>query len=386
MVICDPPGAASQLAEQEDDFSDLRRPWCGLWGATMPPMQEIELKLQIPEGGRAAIHQALSDLASRQGASLNVLPLSAAYFDTPQRHLAAGRMALRVRQEGDAWVQTLKAAGSTTLVRVEDNRALAPPADPSQVSADLSRHPAGPARDALHSALPWDEAADPSGQRCGLVALYQTDIARSRLTLNWTWADVAGQPAQGLIELALDEGWIGAGEHRLTVCELEIEALSGDPQAVIEAARWFVQTHGLWLDTRTKAHRGGMLADRAFGAAAASGQGGKPGAATPSAAEATALALGAWMAELARLAAWDTAQAGWPADEWDASSWVARSAALDRALMTWRAQSPLATDGLTWPPFSPPATAGEALTWARSAPPTLASLGLLSALLKAQAA
>jgi inorganic triphosphatase YgiF len=352
-------------------------------------MQEIELKLQIPEGGRDAVHQALSDLASRQGASLSVLPLRAAYFDTPQRHLAAGRMALRVRQEGDAWVQTLKAAGSTTLVRVEDNQALVPPSDPSQVSADLSRHPAGPARDALHSALHWDEAADPTGKHCGLVALYQTDIARTRLTLNWTWTDGADQPAQGQIELALDEGWIGAGEHRLTVCELEIEAVSGDQQAVIEAARWFVQTHGLWLDTRTKAHRGGMLADRAFGAAATSGQDGKrgkPEAAAPSAAETTALALGAWMAELARLAARDTAQAGWPEVEWDASSWETRNAALDQSLMTWRAQSPLATDGLTWPPFSPPATAGEALTWARSAPPTLASLGLLSALLKAQAA
>jgi triphosphatase len=357
----------------------------------MPPMQEIELKLQIPEGGRDAIHQALSDLAARQGASLDVLPLRAAYFDTPQRNLAAGRMALRVRQEGDAWVQTLKAAGSTTLVRVEDNQALSPPADASQVVADLSRHPAGPARVALHSALPWDEAADPRGQCCGLVALYQTDIARTRLTLDWPWTDVAGQPAQGQIELALDEGWIGAGEHRLTVCELEIEAVSGDPQAVIEAARRFVQAHGLWLDTRTKAHRGGMLADRAFGPAEAPdprGAKGKPGAAAPSAAEATALALGTWMAQLANLAAWDTVQAGWAEDDRPTTGWMGSSIALEQAITAWRDQAPEATAGWASLRFSPPALSAlpDARSWARSASPTLASLDVLAALLKVNAA
>ncbi len=338
----------------------------------MPPMQEIELKLQIPEGGRDPIHRTLSELAARQGTHLAVLPLRAAYFDTPQRALATGRMALRVRQEGENWVQTLKAAGSTTLVRVEDNQAVQPPADPGQVMADLSRHPPGPARAALHSALPWDEAADPRGQHCGLVALYQTDIARTRLMLDWTWTGADGEPGQGRIELALDEGWIGAGAHRLAVCELEIEAVSGDPQAVIEAARWFVQQHGLWLDTRTKAHRGGMLADRAFGPALTpeprSAQR-KPGAAAPSAAEATA-------------------QAGWSAEAWPAPAWSDRSAALQQALATWQGQAPSTAPGLPGVHFAPPLAldATQARHWARGSAPTLASLDLLAALLKAQAA
>ncbi|MFK5165217.1 CYTH domain-containing protein, partial [Propionibacterium freudenreichii] len=42
--------------------------------------------------------------------------------------------------------------------------------------------------------------------------------------------------------------------------ELEIELISGHPQAVIDAGREWVQRFGLWLDTQTKAHRGDRLA------------------------------------------------------------------------------------------------------------------------------
>ena len=42
--------------------------------------------------------------------------------------------------------------------------------------------------------------------------------------------------------------------------ELEIELISGHPQAVIDAGRDCVQRFGLWLDTQTKAHRGDRLA------------------------------------------------------------------------------------------------------------------------------
>ena len=64
--------------------------------------------------------------------------------------------------------------------------------------------------------------------------------------------------------VALDEGAILAGEGPQqrceAVCELEIELLSGAPQAVILAADAWVARFGLWLDTQTKAHRGDRLA------------------------------------------------------------------------------------------------------------------------------
>lgn len=364
-------------------------------------MQEIELKCQIPEGGRDAVHQTMQRLATQTGQALGVLPLRAAYFDTPARALAGQRMALRVRQEGDSWVQTLKAAGSTTLVRVEDNQPLAPPDDPTRPQAELNRHPEGSARDALRAALGWDAQADPLGLACGLVALYQTDIRRTHLSLDWPWSPTTADTCAGRVELALDEGWIGAGAHRLAVCELEIESVDGDPQAVIEAVRWFVQQHGLWLDTRTKAHRGGLLADRAFGPAPAKARpptGAKPDLAKPPAQQ-VADDLAAWMEALSHLGAWDTVAAGWPAlpdaqadAQADGMGLRAHWQAVLQALSAWQpaeALAPIVANlgrllALAQPPEA--LTTVTAPAWARSPAPTLASLAMLSALLAAQAA
>jgi len=66
--------------------------------------------------------------------------------------------------------------------------------------------------------------------------------------------------ALGTVELAFDEGSIHAGDGRTRVCEFEIELLGGSPLAVIETARRWVPRYGLWLDTRSKAERGDMLA------------------------------------------------------------------------------------------------------------------------------
>lgn len=222
-------------------------------------MQEIELKFQIPADALDAVRAELARLAPGQ-ALPEPLTLQAAYFDTPDRRLAAARSALRVRREGDDWVQTLKAAGSHTMVRVEDNRPTAPPPPGQPLAARLSLHAGGPAEAALREALGWAPETDPHGERCGLVALYRTDMQRTRVQ----WRVGVGTLHEGLVELALDEGAIVAGpaeaEHRVPVRELEIELLEGHPQAVIDAGRDWVSRFGLWLDTQTKAHRGDRLA------------------------------------------------------------------------------------------------------------------------------
>jgi triphosphatase len=366
----------------------------------MLPMQEIELKCQIPECGREAVAQALSSLAAQTGQQLGVLPLCAAYFDTPERALAGQRMALRVRQEGDSWVQTLKAAGTTTLVRVEDNQPLLPPVDPAAVCADLSRHPEGPAREALRRALGWNPEPDPQGQACGLVALYQTDIRRTHLSLDWPWDTSVTDAHPGRVELALDEGWIGAGTHRLNVCELEIESVGGDPQAVIESMQWFVQRHGLWLDTRTKAHRGGLLANLAFGPAMGKHPSASPKNSSNGQPDATkagnkpvpvrvADALATWMEAVSHLGAWDTVAAGWPAADAQALDLPEHWQSLSLLLAQWHASADeLQAQAVALQKAQPASTqTAEAWRhWARSPAPTLASFSLLSALLAAQAA
>jgi inorganic triphosphatase YgiF len=199
-------------------------------------MQEIELKFQVPAAARAAVDQAVAGRDRRPR-----MRLRAAYYDTPDRALARDGLALRLRLEGRHWVQTLKGAGDDGLTRAEHNVALAPrPGD-------------APAADpALH-------AATPVGQRLlallksspNLDCVFRTDILRRHRVL---------RTRQGSVELAFDEGSIEAGGRKLPVRELEIELVSGSPQAVIATARTWVARHGLWLDTRSKAERGDLLA------------------------------------------------------------------------------------------------------------------------------
>ncbi len=218
----------------------------------MRAMHEIELKFQIPAERLAAVRAELGRLGADLAAPLI---LQAAYFDTTDRKLAQARSALRVRREGDEWVQTLKAAGSHTMVRVEDNQPAQAPADGQALRPDLGRH-SEVARQALVHSLGWQPDADPRGERCALVELYRTDMRRTRARLKVA----EGTPHAGVVELALDEGAILAGALQEPVRELEIELLSGHPQAVILAGQEWVHRFGLWLDTQTKAHRGDRLA------------------------------------------------------------------------------------------------------------------------------
>lgn len=219
-------------------------------------MQEIELKFQIPAQSLGAVQ---AEIAALDGGQHGPLRLRAAYFDTPDRALASAHMALRVRHEGRQWVQTFKAAGSNSMMRLEDNQAAKAPKARQAVVADLSRHLGTPAEAALRSALSWDPEQDPTGSATGLIELYRTDITRSRARITVG----AGTPHEGVVELALDLGHIHAGDFSVPVHELEIESISGHPMAVIEASREWVNRHGMWLDSQSKAHRGNRLAQLA---------------------------------------------------------------------------------------------------------------------------
>ena len=140
-------------------------------------MQEIELKFQIPQGALAAVK---AELASLPGGQAPAQKLQAAYFDTQDRKLAKARAALRVRQEDEDWVQTLKAAGANAMTRLEDNQACRAFAPGETIQPDLSLHQPEPVRQALTRDLGWQPEQDPKGERLGLIQLYRTDMQRLR--------------------------------------------------------------------------------------------------------------------------------------------------------------------------------------------------------------
>jgi inorganic triphosphatase YgiF len=200
-------------------------------------MQEVELKFQVPPALRAAVDAAVAGRARAPR-----LRLQAAYFDTPSRLLASAGLALRLRREGRRWVQTLKGAGQDGMTRFEHEVEL-PPHPSAPQALDPRRHAGTEVGDRMIVLL------ETSGEP--LVSLYRTDIRRRSRRL---------RTRHGVVELAFDDGVIVAGERRLRVCELEIESVSGSPLAVIATARSWLVRHGLWLDTRSKAERGDLLA------------------------------------------------------------------------------------------------------------------------------
>jgi inorganic triphosphatase YgiF len=201
-------------------------------------MTEIELKFQVPAARREAVASAVAGRAAAK-----TLRLQAAYFDTADHALATAGVALRLRREGTRWVQTLKAAGGDAMTRLEHDVPRAGPAA-TMPPLDLSLHEGTPAGQRLAQALA--RAADAT-----LVCQYRTDIRRTS----------RGLRARGAaLELAFDQGRIAAGDRSLPVCELEFELQRGEPAALLAAARPWVRRHGLWLDTRSKAERGTLLA------------------------------------------------------------------------------------------------------------------------------
>jgi triphosphatase len=225
----------------------------------MALMQEIELKFQIPAAALDALRVELSALP---GGQRPLQKLQAAYFDTPDRKLAHARAALRVRQEDDDWVQTLKAAGANAMTRLEDNQPVPAPHTGQAIAPDLSRHTDEHVRLALMRDLGWQPEADPRGEHTGLIQLYRTDMQRQRAQMP-IMIIRTDPPVSGSVEIALDIGLISAGGLSVPVRELEIELLDGDARAVLVAAQDLVTRYGLWLDVQTKAHRGDQLAREA---------------------------------------------------------------------------------------------------------------------------
>lgn len=197
-------------------------------------MTEVELKLQVPPEAAERVRAAV--MRGRWQAT----PLAATYADIADDRLAANAFALRLRREGERWVQTLKGRGDGLMQRLEHEVPL--PATRTRPRLDPARHAGTPAGDALARLL---------ADGAPLAERYRTDIRRTHRVLKTGGATV---------EIAFDEGWIVAGRRRLAVCEVEFELLAGPPAALVALALRWTCRFGLRLDVRTKSERGHRLA------------------------------------------------------------------------------------------------------------------------------
>ena len=190
-------------------------------------MAEQELKLHVPTEAYAGVEKEL--LRGR----VTRIRLQAFYFDTPKRDLVRARIALRLRREGEQWVQTLKMPGENSLSRIEINH------DRPSADLDLSVY----AGEAFAAVLA--KHADT------LSVCYETDVQRS---FRQTRTEL------GVVEIALDSGRLRAGSLELPISEIEFELKRGELAAVFALGKKWQQAHGLILDVRSKSERGDRLA------------------------------------------------------------------------------------------------------------------------------
>jgi len=200
--------------------------------------QEIELKLRLGAGAAAKLRRDPQVHRLKRGRAAN-RRLIAVYFDTDDLALQTAGVALRLRQEGRARVQTVKApVGSAGGVqtRIEVTAPIAGTAPDVSLIADQ----------AVRARV--EEAC---GDRA-LRPVFSTDVKRTLWMIEW---------GESLIELALDEGEIksDAAAAPEPICEAELELKGGSPADLLAFATDLRERIRFSVGAGSKAARGYAL-------------------------------------------------------------------------------------------------------------------------------
>jgi len=200
---------------------------------------ELKLKIAAADVARMREHPLLANLPE---AARREHELTDTYYDTPALDLWRAGLSLRVRRDGDAWIQTVKtaSAGSPTL------------------------HERGEWESSLHGAQPdpAELARQVKPQRLREVLSSpaitgQLQPVFTSTTHRTTW-DI-GLPGGQLVECALDSGSIDANDRSVDVGELELELKRGNPSHLFELALALHRDIPLEVANDSKAARGYAL-------------------------------------------------------------------------------------------------------------------------------
>lgn len=196
--------------------------------------EEVELKLSLPASAqRAFLRHPLLRKAQRLGAK----KLVNVYFDTADLALHRKGIALRTRQQGRAWLQTVKCAGVAAgglAARPEWEQPYAGRFDFGHVDDPAVR-----------------QLLERHRLQSHLTPAFETTFTRS------TWRLT---PARGtVVLLMLDRGRIAAGNLEEALSEIEIELERGSPAALFDVAKALAADLPLRPALLSKAERGYRL-------------------------------------------------------------------------------------------------------------------------------
>src|SRR5450830_1192689 len=203
---------------------------------------EIELKLLLAPADVAAFHghPLLKQWAI---AKPRQQQLTSVYFDTPDLYFRRHDAALRVRQVGRRWVQTLKGGGQVAAglhQREEfESRVDGPQPDLAALIALVGPDSA------------WAELLSAQALADRLVPVFTTRFQRTTWQLRLQqWDEV---------ELALDQGEVQHDAARRPISEIELELKSGEPARLYDFTLALLETVPLRVGNISKAERGYAL-------------------------------------------------------------------------------------------------------------------------------
>ncbi|MBP8264383.1 MAG: CYTH domain-containing protein, partial [Pseudomonas sp.] len=178
--------------------------------------KETEIKLRVSRETLAALREHPL-LKKRNKSGWTRHELLNQYFDTPARDLAQAKVALRIRRDGDAIIQTLKTRGHSVAGLSERNEYDWPL---SKAKLDAKKL----------TAECWPASLAELDKK-QLQAIFSTDFVREKAEIAW-----GRGKAKVVIEAALDLGKVVAGKLEEEICELELELREGEPAALLELA------------------------------------------------------------------------------------------------------------------------------------------------------
>ncbi|MGH7022838.1 MAG: CHAD domain-containing protein [Caulobacteraceae bacterium] len=190
------------------------------------PPQEVELKLAIAS-------PSARDVADREVGRAQPRSVETIYYDTPGRRLHSAGYSLRLRRDGEAWSQSVKAANGV-----------------SRFEQDFQ----------LRGAMPDFSLL----QGTPIAAMVDTSLAPvfvTRVQRRSRRRDTSG----GRIEFSLDEGEVIAHDRSWPIHELELELKAGEPEALFDEGRRLAEDNAFVPDFMSKAERGFALADGMLG-------------------------------------------------------------------------------------------------------------------------
>ncbi len=203
--------------------------------------KETEIKLRVSRETLIALREHPL-LKKRNKSGWERRELFNQYFDTPERDLAGAKVALRLRRDGDEFIQTLKTRGQSVAGLSERNEydwKLA------KAKLDLKK---------------LDDECWPAQlaelDKKTIKPIFTTDFVRERAEIAW-----GRGKSKVVIEAALDLGKVIVGKQSEEICELELELREGEPAALLELAAELAATLPLMPCDISKAERGYRLFD-----------------------------------------------------------------------------------------------------------------------------